>query len=63
MTQIDAYKKGNRYVQRKAVDEQLLKLWSSPHWIAVANIEALAEAVKTIYRQFCSLPKDFLETS
>ncbi len=59
MTEIDAYKEGNRYVQRRAVAEQLLKLWSSPHWIAVVNIEAVAVAVKTIYRQFASLPKDF----
>jgi hypothetical protein len=59
MAEIDAYKEGNRYVQRKAVAEQLLKLWSFPHWIAVANIEALAVAVNTIYRQFSSLPKDF----
>ena len=59
MTEIAAYKEGNRYVQRKAVAEQLLKLWSFPHWIAVANIEALAVAVKTIYQQFASLPKDF----
>ncbi len=59
MTEIAAYKEGNRYVQRKAVAEQLLKLWSFPHWIAVANIEALAVTVKTIYQQFASLPKDF----
>jgi hypothetical protein len=49
----------NRYVQRKGVAEQLLNLWVLPHWIAVANIEALAVAVNTIYRQFSSLPKDF----
>ena len=59
MTEIDACKEGNRYVQRKAVAEQLLKLWSFPHWIAVTNIDALAVAVNTIYRQFSLLPKDF----
>jgi hypothetical protein len=59
MAEIDAYKEGNRYVQRKGVAEQLLNLWSFPHWIAVANIEALAVAANTIYRQFSSLPKNF----
>jgi hypothetical protein len=59
MAEIDAYKKGNRYAERKIVAKQLLALWSSPHWIAVINIEALAVAVDAIYRQFSSLPKDF----
>jgi hypothetical protein len=31
MAEIDAYKEGNRYVQRKGVAEQLLNLWSFPH--------------------------------
>jgi|SRR5437773_4394385 len=59
MAEIDAYKKGNRYAQRKIIAKQLLALWSSPHWIAVVNIAGLAVAVDVIYRQFSSLPKDF----
>ena len=59
MAEIDAYKKCNRYAQRKIIAKQLLALWSSPHWIAVVNIAALAVAVDAIYRQFSSLPKDF----
>jgi hypothetical protein len=59
MDAIDGYKSGNRFARRKAVADQLLALWSFPHWIAVANIEALATAVQTIYRQFLTLPKDF----
>jgi hypothetical protein len=59
MSEIDAYKKGNRYVDRKAIEKQLLALWSSPHWIVIANIEALADATETIYSHFSSLKKDF----
>jgi len=59
MSEIEAYTEGNRYAKRKAIAEQLLKLWSSPHWIVVANIEALAGAVETIYGHFSSLKKDF----
>ena len=59
MDEIDAYKKDNRYAQRKMVATQLLHLWSFPHWIAVVNIEALTLTIDTIYRQFASLPKDF----
>ena len=59
MTEIEAYKKGNRYAKRKIVASQLIALWSSPHWIAVVNIAALPVAVDAIHRQFSSLPKDF----
>ena len=63
MTEIAAYKEGNRYVQRKAVAEQLLKLWSFPHWIAVANIEALAVAVKRFTSSSLRYRRIFLKTS
>jgi hypothetical protein len=59
MAEIDAYKKGNRYARRKIVAKQLLALWSSPRWIAVVNIAALAAAVDLIFRKFSELPKDF----
>lgn len=59
MAAINGYKQGNSYSRRRAVERQLLSLWTSPHWIAVVNIEGLADAVEAIYRQFCSVPKDF----
>lgn len=59
MAEIEAYKKRNRYAQRKPMAQQQLELWSFPHWIAVTTIDALAGAVGAIYRQFSSLPKDF----
>jgi hypothetical protein len=59
MSEIEAYKDRNRYAKRKVIAKQLLALWSSPHWIIVANIEALSDAVKAIYTHFSSLKKDF----
>ncbi|MEK7992826.1 MAG: hypothetical protein AAB403_03375 [Planctomycetota bacterium] len=59
MAEIDAYKKGNRYARKKPIAQQLLALWTFPHWIAVANINATARALADIYAKFSSLPKDF----
>jgi hypothetical protein len=42
-----------------AIQRQLDKLWNSPSWIAVANIDALPEAVKSIYEHFLTLEKDY----
>jgi hypothetical protein len=59
MNEIDAYKKQNKYAGKKAFDEQLLSLWTFPHWIAVMNIDAMANAIAKIYEDFASLPKNF----
>jgi hypothetical protein len=60
MDKIDAYKRQSKYAGKKLVAEQLLSLWTFPHWIAVLNIDAVASAVTQIYDDFISLPKNFL---
>ncbi len=59
MDEIDAYKKQSKYAGKKPVAEQLLSLWTFPHWIAVLNIDAVASAVTQLYDDFISLPKNF----
>ena len=59
MHAIDEYEKGNPYAAKKLVQQQLLKLWTFPHWIAVININAVARAVSEIHKRFVSLPKNF----
>jgi hypothetical protein len=57
--EIDAYKKKSKYAGKKIVADQLIELWTFPHWIAVLNIDAVARAVTQIYKDFLSLPKNF----
>jgi len=56
---IEAYKKGNRYANWKAIAEQLLGLYRFPHWILVANINAVTDAVNSVYDKFSTTPKNF----
>jgi hypothetical protein len=59
LTVIDAYEKTNPYARKKQVRQQLLKLWTFPHWIAVININAVASAAGDIHKRFVSLAKNF----
>jgi hypothetical protein len=34
-------------------------VWTAPHWVAVVNIDHLADAIQSIYSVFAELPKDF----
>lgn len=56
---IEAYKQSNRYAKWKAIAEQLLGLYRFPHWILVANIDAVADAVNALYKSFSAIPKNF----
>ena len=59
MEQIDAYKSTNRFAKWNVLEDRLLSLWTSPHWIVVVNIEHLATAVGQIHSEFLGLRKDF----
>jgi len=56
---IETYEQGNRYSKWKAIAHQLSELYCFPHWILVANIDALAAAVLKVYNTFSAAPKDF----
>lgn len=59
MDQIDVYKGGDRFTSNKFLEQQLLSLWTSPHWIVVANFEHLPTIVERIHSEFAGLRKDF----
>ncbi len=49
--------------QYEPINTQLEKLWSSPSWVVVANIDSLAEAVQSIHDYYVSLEKDYSSSS
>jgi hypothetical protein len=57
--EIDCWKKLHSDLEFPTLEEQLAHLWASPHWVLVANINGLADAIQEVYSTFIKLPKDF----
>lgn len=59
MDLIESHNKEYDLENYSTINDKLLELWQSPTWIAVVNINSLANAAQSIYRHFLDLRKDF----
>jgi hypothetical protein len=56
---INAHNEEYMLEQYPEINEQILRLWTSPNWVTVVNIDSLPRAITSIHQHFLGLPKNY----